>query len=70
MKMTCSCVNVYENDIFLGIINILSTWHVPQYTSVIACKRHVPVGSAVVEYLTRDRGVAGSSLTGFIALCP
>ena len=29
-----------------------------------------PYGSAVVECLTRDRGAAGSSLTGVTALCP
>ena len=27
-------------------------------------------GRAVVKCLTRDRGVAGSSLTGVYALCP
>ena len=28
------------------------------------------LGSSVVECLTRDRGVAGSSLTGVTVLCP
>ena len=34
------------------------------------CSKESSQGSSVVECLTRDRGAAGSSLTGVTVLCP
>ena len=32
--------------------------------------QNLVLGGSVVEYLTRDRGAVGSSLTSFTVLCP
>ena len=40
------------------------------YTTMSTKPFKVDKGSSVVESLTRDQGVAGSSLTGITLLCP
>ena len=44
--------------------------HLKQLTLVWICNLIKEHGGSVVECLTRDRGVAGSRLTGGTALCP
>ena len=41
-----------------------------KYSEIETGNEHKVHGSSVVESLTRDRGGAGSSLTGVTALCP
>ena len=38
--------------------------------TLTAVTNFISIGGSVVECLTRDRGAAGSSLTGVTVLCP
>ena len=52
-----------------NVVCLLHLLHISKCTPEFYFLR-IGTGSAVVECLTRDRGAAGLSLTGVIALCP
>ena len=53
----------YSNNV--GAFNHHNIFHLTTYYML-----YQECTGSVIERLTRDRGVAGSSLNGFVALCP
>ena len=64
MSMTTLIHNIYQNDYLFKKSNILVK------TDIYSSFHTELIGSAVVEYFTRDRAAAGLSLTGVTVLCP